>query len=132
MDTPEAPAPKLTPDQVRAVTADFPRRHVWVRAFTIINGLSILGNALAWSWMGVAFSSVLFIASISAWRATTFFTAAHESGNKAAMFDAMEQLETYFKVSTVTLLVGLAGMVLLALLVVVLGVALGLVSRGAT
>lgn len=121
MDPTSPSPPTLSAAEIQRTTVDFPRRHLWVRIFTVLNGVSVLFNALSLNLFGAAFSVVLFIASLSAWRATNLFTAAHESGNKAALFDAIEQLETYFKVSTITLVVGVA---LMVLAVVLLGIVL--------
>ena len=128
--SPEPTSPSLSAADVRLATGDFPRRHLWVRVFTVLNGVSVLFNAVSLNVVGLAFSAVLFVASLSAWRATTLFTAAHESGNKAAMFDALEQLETYFRVSTITLIVGVVLMALMVLLMIVAVLVLGVGLMG--
>lgn len=117
--------PTLSAADIQRATGDFPRRHLWVRIFTVLNGVSVLFNAVSLNLFGAAFSVVLFIASLSAWRATNLFTAAHQSGNKAALFDAIEQLETYFKVSTITLVVGVVLMVAAVVLLLILMLLLG-------
>ena len=127
------PLSPLPPATIKHVTSDFPRRHLWVRAFTAINAISIPVNLVMGSWVGAAFSVVFLVAALGAWRATTLFTAAHESGNKAAMFDGLEQLEHYFRVSTLGLL---AGGVLgigfgVVLAITVLGAMVGLVLAAA-
>lgn len=120
---PSSLPPALPAEAIRRATGDFPRRHAWVRAFTVLNGVAVLLNAVALNLVGLAFSGVLLMAAVSAWRATTLFTAAHESGNKAALHDALEQLEAYFRVSTVALMVGL-GLGVLVLLLLLVAVAL--------
>ena len=120
--------PSLPPQDIKHATSDFPRRHRWVQGFTLLNGLAIPVNLAMGSWVGAAFSVVFLIAAVSAWRATAFFTAAHESGNKAAMFDGLERLEHYYRLSTLGLVAG-AAVALLAVVVLVL-VALGILGPG--
>lgn len=113
------PSPPAWPAAtVRRATGDFPRRHGWVKGFTVLNAVGALVQVATGQWWGALASVAFLVACVSAWRATALFQAAHDSGNKMTLNDALEQLEVYFRVATLTVV----GTAVLAVVVVAVGV----------
>lgn len=116
-------SPAWTSDIIKKVSGDFARRQMWIKVFTGLGAIGCLFDLVSFNLIGLAFSGALLVAAISAWKASDLFTLAHRTGRGPELTEALEQLEKYFRVSTITILVAAGliaiGLVLALLLVVV-------------